>query len=539
MFFDRADMKRLSLLLLLTSFSICSFAQSDSLLSALKRAIEEKNIYVNARMARIETLKKKLASTPAHLPEDVFELTNRLYFEYKVFVYDSAINYTQRLARLAEKLNDPMKREYARVKTAFTLNSAGLFKETFDTLRLVKTKFLPDSSRLEYYNLLARANFDLGEFDSNDFFYQHYLNSANRYLDSGLMLSPKNSYASLDISNYKHLMNNEIDEGLVDVKAILKFKNLTFHQRAICNHHLALLHLKAGDTLKARDAFITSSIYDLKAATKETASMAELANIFYRSGDIENAYLFIRQAMDDAQYYGARQRKAKIGSLLPIIAAESINRSEQQKRAWLTYSVMATVVFALTLLFVFITRMQYKKLKAADRKIKEANESLQEINRQLREADKIKEEYIGYYFNINSDYLDKIESLKKSIDQKLTARKFEDLRFVTDSFDLKRERENLYTGFDSTFVKLFPDFVTTFHSYFHEENKFQLKDGQVLNTEMRIFALIRLGIHDTDKIAKILGYSVNTIYAYKTKVKSKSTLPNDEFEAKILEIKTV
>lgn len=532
-------MKRLCWLLLSLSLSSNSFAQSDSLLNAFKSTIERKDTFVNARIKRIQNLKRELSLVPSSALEKIFDLTNRLYFEYKVFVYDSAIHYTQRLSRLAEKLNDPAKREYARVKTAFTLNSAGLFKETFDTLRLVKTKSLPDSSRLEYYNLMARANFDLGDFDTDAFFYKQYHATANRYLDSGMMMSPKNSYSNLDISNYKHLMNNEVDQGLADVKTILKFKNLTLHQRAICNNHLASLYLKARDTLKARDAYIVSSIYDLKAAVKENASMAELANIFYRIGDVDNAYLFIRQAMDDALYYGARQRKARIGSLLPIIAAESISRSEQQKKAWLTYSIMVTVGVALTLFFVFITRRQYKKLKEADQKIKEANESLQEINHRLREADKIKEEYIGYYFNINSDYLDKVESLKKSIDQKLTARKFDDLRFVTDSFDLKRERENLYAGFDSTFIKLFPDFVSTFHSYFEEENKFQLKDGQVLNTEMRIFALIRLGIHDTDKIAKILGYSVNTIYAYKTKVKSKSTLPNDEFEAKILEIKTV
>jgi hypothetical protein len=162
-----------------------------------------------------------------------------------------------------------------------------------------------------------------------------------------------------------------------------------------------------------------------------------------------------------------------------------------------------------------------------------------EINNRLREADKIKEEYIGYYFTINSDFLDKIESVKKVIDQKITARKFDDLRVLVDGLDLKREREELYKGFDTTFIKLFPDFVNTFNSFFSEENKMVLKDNQVLNTELRIFALIRLGINDTEKIAKILGYSVNTIYAYKTKVKGKSLLPNEEFEARIKQIKTI
>jgi hypothetical protein len=386
---------------------------------------------------------------------------------------------------------------------------------------------------------MARSNYDLGEYDDNHFFFGKYLNMANQYLDSGLMLSAKGSYEYLDISNYKNLLNKRIEEGLADLKILLNFKSLTNHQRAISNHHLAVLHLKNGDTLSARKFFMVSSIYDIKASVKETASMTELAQLFYLSGDVENAYLFIRQAMDDALYYGARQRKARIGTLLPIIAAERISKSESQKKAWLMYSVMLTVVAVFILVFVFVTLRQYRKLKEADRKITEANRQLQEINNKLREADKIKEEYVGYYFNINSDFLDKIEAVKKTIDQKLTARKFDDLRVVVDGLDLKREREELYRGFDNTFIKLFPDFVSTFNAFFSEENRIILKDNQVLNTELRIFALIRLGIQDTEKIAKILGYSVNTIYAYKTKVKSKSLLPNDEFEARIKEIKTV
>jgi DNA-binding NarL/FixJ family response regulator len=87
-------------------------------------------------------------------------------------------------------------------------------------------------------------------------------------------------------------------------------------------------------------------------------------------------------------------------------------------------------------------------------------------------------------------------------------------------------------------LKLFPDFVTIFNSFFEEKDRITLKDNQLLNTELRIFALIRMGISDTEKIAKILNYSVNTIYAYKTRVKSKSRIPNEEFEQKIMEIKT-
>jgi hypothetical protein len=193
----------------------------------------------------------------------------------------------------------------------------------------------------------------------------------------------------------------------------------------------------------------------------------------------------------------------------------------------------------LLITFLIIIAKQVKKLQVAEGSIKKANVDLQEINHQLREADKIKEEYIGYYFNINSTYLTKIEEVLKAIDQKLTAKKFDDIRFILTNINLKHEREQLFVNFDKVFLNLFPDFVTLFNSHFKDEDKIVLKENQLLNTELRIFALIRLGISDTEKIARILDYSVNTIYTYKTKVKSKSLLPNEEFEKKIMSIRTV
>ena len=124
------------------------------------------------------------------------------------------------------------------------------------------------------------------------------------------------------------------------------------------------------------------------------------------------------------------------------------------------------------------------------------------------------------------------------IDQ-LMAKKFDDIRFVVNNINLKKEREDLYFSFDKVFLKLFPDFVTTFNSFFREDDRVVLKEGQLLNTELRIFALIRMGIHDTEKIAKILDYSINTIYNYKARIKSKSIVPNEEFEQKIMEIQAI
>jgi DNA-binding NarL/FixJ family response regulator len=283
---------------------------------------------------------------------------------------------------------------------------------------------------------------------------------------------------------------------------------------------------------------VRSALADLYAATKETAAMHTLAQYLYELGDIKRAHIFIQQAQDDAKYYGARQRQVAISSISPLIAAALLTSVDTQRLQWFKYSIALMVLVLITIAFAFIIYKQLKKIKTAELAVKRVNTTLQETNNHLHEANRIKEEYIGFYFKTNAEYLNKIEAFKATLDQKIMAKKWDDLRYVADNINVKREREELSYGFDRVFLNLFPDFIARFNSLFLPEDQIILKEGQLMNTELRIFALIRMGISDTEQIARILGYSVNTIYAYKTRVKSKSTLANDLFEQRIMEIET-
>jgi hypothetical protein len=514
-------------------------SKSDSLLQELHAHIKNKDSFVQQKLKRIESLKSQLVASSNSSAASQFDLYNDLYHEYKVFIYDSAFKYAIRLSQTARQLQDPAKINYAKVKLCFVLVSSGMFKESFDSLKTIDVKSLPDSSKLDCYWLKGRAHFDLGTYDSDPYFNPGYQKLGLLYLDSALQFCKPGSYHYLYFSNYKNMWNGNGDRALQEVNYLLNNLTLTSHQRAINNHHMGSLYLDKGETEKSLQAFTTASICDIQAAVKENAALNSVADILYKKGEVQEAYFLIEEAMKDALYYGAKQRKIEIGSILPIIAAEQLRSVESQRKALLTYSTVITFLVLLVLAFVFIIVRQNKKLKAADLLIVEANSNLQEINHQLREADKIKEEYIGYYFNINSNTIDKTEEVLKAIDQKLTAKKFDDIRYILSNVNLKREREELFVNFDKVFLKLFPDFVSIFNSHFKEEDRIVLKDNQILSPELRIFALIRMGINDTEKIAKILGYSVNTIYTYKTKVRSKLMTPKEEFDKRIMEINSV
>lgn len=515
-------------------------AQQTSKLEQLDQVLENKKSYVALKEQKINLLKKRLAANPNADLHIRFEIVDELYNEYRSFVYDSAFTYAQRLIDLSYQTADPMKIGYAKTQLGFTTLSAGMFKETFDTLNTVRISDLDDDTKLDYYALMARVLYDISDFNRDPYYSKRYVTMADKYIEFATNMSEPNSYNFLYLKGLHNLRVERTDEAVNYLSKLMNQQDqLTNHQFAITASTLSFLHLKLGDTTQAINLLAEACISDIKSAIKETSAMTSLADLLYRQGRIEAAYKFINHSMDDANFYGAKQRKSEVGAILPIIASARLNYIDDQRKTLLGYSIGLTLLAILTIFFAVSTFLQFRKLRRKDRVIQDKNLHLSETNNNLVEANKIKEEYLGYYFNINSEYIEKIEKFKRSVDQKLIQKKYEDIRFVMSKIDLKKEREELYYSFDKVFLKLFPDFVEIFNSFFKEEDRVVLDKDQLLNTELRIFALIRMGISDSDKMAKILGYSVNTIYAYKNRVKSKSIIPNEEFEKRIMEIQAI
>jgi MFS superfamily sulfate permease-like transporter len=245
-------------------------------------------------------------------------------------------------------------------------------------------------------------------------------------------------------------------------------------------------------------------------------------------------------------FYGARQRKAQVSAILPLIEGEKINIVESQKKTLVVYLAGTIILLLCVIVLAVIIFMQVKKLQLAKHKLTEAhvkeltvNHELADTNNRLSEANKIKEEYLGYIFSSNADFFTRIERFKKSIEQKVADRKLDEVKFLVNNINIKREKDDLLKNFDKIFLKLFPNFIDAFNTLFKNEDHFKVKDNELLNTDLRIFALIRMGIHDNEKIAEVLEYSVHTINTYKTKIKNKSIVPNEEFEQRIMQIRSI
>ena len=199
--------------------------------------------------------------------------------------------------------------------------------------------------------------------------------------------------------------------------------------------------------------------------------------------------------------------------------------------AWI---ILALLLFSAALSGFWIIRRQNNRLKEARSIIEERNEALEAINLRLAEVSAIKDEYIGNTFYLNSEYIDRLSEFQKTVDRMLVTGQYELLRRSLKESTLAKERDRMYDAFDATFLRIFPTFINDYNALFPESERQYPSSG--LNTEMRIFALIRLGISGSERIARFLDYSVHTINTYKTRVKNRSLVDNEQFEEEIMQI---
>lgn len=462
----------------------------------------------------------------------------KLYEEYKVFNYDSAYTYAQKYQTLATQLKDEELVHSSGIKLSFILLSAGLFKEAFDTLSAIPVANLQPGNKREYYTLLARCYYDLADYTSDRYHSPQYNQLGNRFLDSALRYHT----SEFDLYYYKGLRNiraGKIENARVFLGKLINNQNLTLHQLALATSTMSDIFIQKGQTDSAINLLVRAAIADIKSSTKETSAIFNLSSILFRKGDLKNASAYIEKAVQDAIAYGARQRKVQMSAILPLIEAEKLNRVQNEKKTVTNYAIIVTGLLLLLVFLVLVIAKQIKKLKTTQNALIGAHLEQQRMNSKLMEANKIKEEYIGFFFNANTAFYNKIERFKKKAEQKIADRKLEEIQFLINGLSVKQEREELLKNFDTIFLKIFPHFIEQYNGLFEKKDQTKLKDDEGLNTELRIFALIRLGIQDNDKIATVLGYSVNTINTYKTKIKNRSIVSNEQFEQKIMEIKSV
>lgn len=531
-------------------------ASIDSILQCIDEAISVSDQYVQKKKERIAYLKSR--ADQAETLSAKYELTYQLYAEYLPFVNDSAIYYLERCSDIALQMGDDSKAGGCLSLTALCCSNAGMYVESEAILKTINPEKLHGidlglyyyasghiSSELAYYGKFENMRRQYAETSTN------YFLLAQNYLPTG--------------HKYHNQCREMLAQGRKDFRQALAISNEWLHnvkpgspEYALISFYRYLDYKALGDSIQMMYSLGESVLADIRNAVMDQGSMWEMANLLMANGDVDRSYRYICFTSDCADRFGSRQRLSYISPLLSRIAQVYKAKEERSNRS-LRYTITAISILSLLLLIalVYVHRKRNQlaitrdhlalsnnqlqdtnaQLSSLNNQLSSLNSQLTTLNSQLSEANRVKDEYVGRFLSLCSIYIDRLEDIRKKVIKRVKNKQYAELVELTRSVEFSNKESNeLYANFDTAFLQLFPTFVDDFNALLKPQNRITQPDNNTLNTPIRIFALIRLGISDSSKIAEFLHYSVNTIYNYRANIKNGAVGDRTEFEDNVKKI---
>lgn len=534
--------KSLITIVLILFVNICFASAKDSLRLKLDFAIEHKADYASLKDKRTSKIRKALKERNTLKVQ--YLLNQQLYTEYRKYKIDSALYFITRNVKLSHSLDDDSYKTDAVLQLANLYSASGRFLESEKLLKSIQTKTLSKNQKKNYFEFYI------------EFFEQYATNNPSKYYTKQIDIYRDSLLSVLDVQSSEYKVNlalRSINNGdyrgaKKDLEDLFYSEELKKSQYAMCAYLLGNISMRDKKYEDGINYFTLAAITDIETATKDQGAIQNLAIYNYYNDKIDLAYKYAKSALEDAVFCNVKFRTLMMSEFYSIINAAYQKKAEKNKKQLQIYIVSVSVLSGFLIILFFYIYRQMRRLSKIKKELSEsaqelqklnsdfqtANEQLKVFNEQLNESNNIKEEYIAQFFDICSSYINKMEDYRKKLYKKAVSRQFADLTNVLKSNDIiDQELYDLYRKFDAVFIKLYPDFTTDFNALLAEGEKITLKEGEILTTELRIFALERLGIKDSEKIASFLRLSMSTIYNYRTKIRNKTSYSKEEFTRKL------
>lgn len=552
-------MKKILSLIYILCFSALtsSFAQNKNikdLYEQLDQAIEQSQYYINQKESRITKIKKQ--SRQGHTPQQLLTAYYKLYEEYKAYQSDSSIYYIHQAIDLAKRNN--MKSDITKLRSLLALqySTSGAFTEALHVLQSIDKKTLNNSNKKDYYMAFYHVYGELGFTNINidTDLSQEFYSKQDCYRDTLFSILSPNSEDYLMRKEVLLTSQNKLKEALKINDIRLSKCKKGSHEYGIVAYYRYLIYRSLKDEDMVKYWLLQSAICDVKCAINDQASLWILAEILSKEKDVERSYKYINFSWKANKRFCTRIRSWQIS---PVLGTIDHNYQTELKKAnhRLIFAIICVslLVIALALLTFYVNK-QKSYLSNARNELKKTNTQLEELNNKLsstngmlkasndklNESNGVKEEYIGQFLGACSHYIDKLDKMRINVNKMVKNKQYNELYSMTKSSEVKeQELEELYANFDKVFLNLFPNFVEDLNGLLKEECQIHLSSPNKLSAIVRVFALIRLGIDDSTKIAEFLHYAVNTIYNYRAKLRNGALNDRNEFEKKVRELGTL
>lgn len=546
-------MKKITLyiFILLSSLAVnaCRQNETDRLLNQLDKIIENKKTYEDRYNLQIDSMRRALSVTK----EDTvcWEYCYKLFNLYQNFNVDSAANYVHLMKKYTAGTDDRYRNFMTATSDISVLISWNNIREAHNKIEALDTIGLTLPMRAAYYtrkmdiyNRLAEDAFEKEE-------YVYYKNAANRIREKRISF-PGHNHVTRNRMLAQYLANQQrYDEALDILLPLYQPQKYDHRTLAVIAHNIANLYKDSGNREKRKSWLARSAISDLQAPVKQYLSLYELALLMFEDQKMDRANKYIHCTIEDVLFCNFQTRVFQSSKAQMIINQAVMFHIESRNRILVIVVVICFFFLAIIVFLLIGLLHQHQKLKDRNDVISQVNEALKEknkdlsklndqikiVNSHLKDANLIKDSYVFRYMNLSVEYLGRVEDYRHQLRQAAKANGYEALKnLLRTPSNINKEYRDFYTIFDETFLGIFPDFIEQVNSLLEESARFPVQKNKSLTTELRILAVLRLGITDSGRIAHFLNCAPVTIYTYRTKLRNSALCPRNEFEAFVQQI---
>ena len=540
-------MKRIWFIALLLTQTVMVMAQDkEQLYETLDSLIAHYDEQTAEKERRIKSIKDGVSGISL-TPEQRFELNMRLYDEYIAYKYDSAYYYIQQNVEQLRGTDNHDRFAASAVRMAHILSVTGLFNMARELMDEINPEVLDVQQRVDYYTQQSELNLYRSEMAQYTPFFSEYISKAQYDRQLIIQIAPKDSYDYIFNQATYICETGDEDKAIRMLEDYLPQIKRGTRTYGIITSTLAYFYQRKENKAQQEHYLLLSAISDEIGAIRENNSLRSLSEVLMARGESDNAYRYLFQSFREAQFYGSRLRLMQMGRIAPQVMQLYDEERSQTQRLTNAILIIISIVSLLLIAGIFYTLKLIRKNRAAHRQIlamnktlSQQNETISFINNQMKEANRIKEEYIGRFLELNSIMIERGERRLKLFNRLARERKLEELYAELKATEpVANSIRDFHQHFDEAFLNIFPDFITHVNQLLMEEYQFESTGEGVkkLTTELRILALVRLGINDNQKIADILRSSITTIYTYRSKLKAKA-INKESFEDDVRKIAT-
>lgn len=540
-----------------SSAALNSGLSTQQLLDSLDSSLGKSAAYTAEKERRISSLRRRLSQTAN--PEQRFWICRNLVDEYSSYNSDSALHYIDASTAVGRQAGRREWVDEMNLNRAYIYAATGLLAEAESALNEVDPRQMTPALATEYYNRLLFVLTHKDQYLGKNSLTRPYSERAKAMLDSVSRLMQPSDPQYIWFLAWRSMTDPaKTREAIPVVEKALESSTYSTREEAMNAWILSRLYELTGNSDMMMRYLILSAIADVRTSNKEIASLEEISNRLYQSNDLERANDYISHCLQLANDYKSRVRVGRLADLQYHITKAYSQRNDRQRRKLNVYFIIALVFaacLAVAMLFLYKQNRRIhrskteldrsnaqlnskvEELSQTRRQLKEANDRLEILYRNVRDeagelaaGNDAKERYIADIFAICSDYISKLDEFRRNIYRKIVAHNFDEVKELTKSHELSHgEIKELYQNFDSIFLKVYPNFVDDFNTLLRPDERVAMKKPGVLTTELRIYALVRLGINDSVKIARFLHCSTQSVYNARMKMRNKSDISKEQF----------